>query len=373
MTKSKIVCLFISLYLVRFYFYQSPLPPDWSPSSSVRYVTRITEKPEYSDSKTIVRSGRWYLPVTGYKSVIPGSLVSFEGMVEPKLILGKVTRIKVIDPKLTIISENGAPLPIQMMVWLLNWRENWVSKLQKNLPEPMASLSAGILLGVKASMLQDFYQELVQTGTLHIVAASGYNVMIVGGVVIGALSRWISRGAAIFVGIVSIVGYIVIAGGSASVVRAGIMGSLSLMAYYFGRVAEAKRLLWVTAGIMLLFDPLLVFDVSFQLSLSATAGLLYLEPIIPRWWTDKKGVIQIMLAEYLYPTLAATISTLPVILYHFGRVSYISPLVNILILPAVPLIMLLSAVAVLGGQLFAWIAYVPLAYVVYIIQLLGKS
>ena len=227
----------------------------------------------------------------------------------------------------------------------------------------MSSLAAGILLGVKGQMPYEFYQQLVSTGTLHIVAASGFNVMIVASVLMQVLSKLLAKGWAIAGGVVGIGVYVLLSGASASVVRAGIMGSLTLMAYYFGRPAEARRLLWVTAGVMLLFDPLYLMDIGFQLSFAATAGLLYLAPAMQK-------LPQIpLLKEYLYPTLAASAATIPIILYHFGRVSWISPLVNMLVLPLVPLIMLLSALTLLGGQVVAWLAYVPLSWIVQMIYL----
>lgn len=261
-----------------------------------------------------------------------------------------------------------------------------VGVLEKTLPEPMSSLAAGILLGVKGQMPQAFYEQLVRTGTLHIVAASGFNVMIVASVLMMIMQRLFPRGAAIVAGVAGIWLYVLLSGASASVVRAGVMGSLTLMAYYFGRASEARRILWVSAGIMLIFEPLMMVNVGFQLSVAATAGLLYIGSWIERLHSRRKSSdpcvivgkdpnlrvwIQRFFANYLYPTLSATAATMPVILWHFGRVSLIAPLVNMLILPVVPLIMLLSAFVLLGGQVMAYVAYVPLWYTVWVIRLFG--
>jgi len=131
--------------------------------------------------------------------------------------------------------------------------------------------------------------------------------------------------------------------------------------------------LWVTGALMLIYNPLYIVDIGFQLSFVATAGLLYLEPWIKErgstWFRPYEKVIGGYLADYLFPTLAATIATLPVILWHFGRVSWISPLVNILVLPVVPLIMLLSGLTLVGGQIMALILYAPLAYMIWVIKL----
>lgn len=358
MTRLKIWLVFISLFAWRWASYQSPLPATWTPESKVRFTATILDGAEHTDTKTIVRSGIWYIAVTGYTEIIPGSRVRFEGVVEPKVVMGKVVKITMKDPTFEMIRARHAS-PLQV-------RKRWIDTLQKNLPEPMASLAAGILLGVRSQMPSDFYQALINTGTLHIVAASGYNVNIVAAVIMAGMMTVVSRGWAIGTGVVGIVIYVLLAGASASVVRAGIMGSLTLIAYYFGRPVEARRLLWVVAGLMLLFNPLYIVDIGFQLSFAATAGLLY----IP--FNNQAPNFRGFLANYFYPTLVASVATLPIILYHFGRVSWISPLTNVLILPVVPLIMLLSALSLVGGQVAAWIAYVPLAYLVWVIQTIGK-
>jgi len=223
-------------------------------------------------------------------------------------------------------------------------------------------------------MPRDFYQALVNTGTLHVIAASGFNVSVVAAVLMGVLMRVVSRGWAIGGGIGGIVVYVLIAGASASVIRAGIMGSLTLIAYYLGRPTEARRLLWVSAGIMLLASPLMLLDVGFQLSVAATAGLLYLGPRIQsrfKMLDDRFQFVQSILANYLYSTLAATVATLPIILWHFGTVSWISPIVNLLVLPIIPLIMGMSAGILVGGRVMAWLTYPILAYMVWVIRWFG--
>lgn len=380
MTRLKILFLFISIFVVRWVTLPSPLPVLWTSESEVGYTVTVLSEPEYSDSRTIIRSGIWYISLRGYTKIISGSRVKFQGIVEPKIVLGKVTQIKMMDPKFEIVGDDSTCVGCRLMINLGRWRERWVGILERVLPEPMASLAAGILLGVKGQMPQDFYQSLVSTGTLHIVAASGYNVSIVAAVIMQTMMTIVSRGLAIGIGTVGIIFYVLIAGGSASVVRAGIMGSLTLIAYYFGRPAEAKRLLWLAAGVMLLINPLLIFDIGFELSFGATIGILYLLPWLQTIDSrlQKPVVIKAILANYLYPTLAATIATLPIILWYFGRISWISPLVNILILPVVPLVMGMSAIVIgvgmiapLLGQVVGWLAYVPLIWIVGVIRLWG--
>ena len=385
MKRSKIPLVFISLYIIRWLSLGSSLPPNWTPESKVRFTATVIEQPEYTDTNTIVRVGTWYINLRGYAEIIPGSRVSFTGKVEPKVLGKMTTKIIMMDPTFEVISNTECARSYTagcMRIWLLTLRERWVNVLEKSLPEPMSSLAAGILLGIKGQMPKDFYTALVNTGTLHIVAASGYNVTIVAAVIMNVLNGLVGKTLGVGFGVVGIVVYILIAGAGASVVRAGIMGSLTLVAFYFGRPTQAKRLLYIAAGIMLLLDPVMIFDIGFQLSFLATFGLLYLEPVIRNLKSKilkfSNPGIQGFLAEYLYPTLAASIATLPVILYQFGRVSYISPLVNMMVLPVVPLIMGITAVVIgVGmilpglGQILAFVLYPLLWYMVEVITWWG--
>ncbi len=384
MTKLKIALVFISLYGLRYLSIPSPLPESWTPESKIRFTATITEQPEYSDSKTIIRQGMWYLSIPGYAEIIPGSRIAFVGKIEPKLLGGKVVRIIMMDPIFEVVltkKENHLSIPEKVVIGIQKFRLELVAILEKTLPEPMSSLSAGILLGVRAQMPREFYDALVSTGTLHVVAASGFNVMIVATILMSLFGRVLSRGKAIGAGVAGILFYVVLSGASASVVRAGIMGSLTLTAYYFGREAQARRLLWVTSGIMLLVSPLMIFDIGFQLSVVATAGILYIGPMFSNLAISNIGIRKSkILKDYLYPTLSASAATAPIILFHFGRVSWISPLVNVLILPVVPLIMLLSAIQVGIGmlsldaaQIVAWINYLPLWWIVRVVLLADLS
>lgn len=232
------------------------------------------------------------------------------------------------------------------------------------LPEPHASLAIGVLLGVKRGMPKEFYEQLVNTGTLHIVAASGYNVTVVAGAMLSLIGIVLPRYAAMGISLIGVVVYVVLAGAGAAIVRAGIMGSLGLIGIMLGRIHEARRLLWVTVWLMLIVKPGLITDVGFQLSVSATLGLLYVGEIL------KSQILKFSnwkwIQDYLIPTLAATIATAPVLWWHFGRLSLIGLLVNVMVLPVVPLIMLLAAISLIFAPV-SYLLYVPLWWMVWVI------
>lgn len=326
----------------------------------VRLTVPTVDFPEYSDSVTILRRGKWEVRIKDYVIWEPGEVLAVEGEWDGRRINSDtVTRCQDCENP-----SWGEKLLMMGTSYVRRWA---VTRFEQTLPEPEASLAAGILLGVRRRMPTEFYNELVNTGTLHIIAASGFNVMVVGGAMIAIFSRVIGRAGGIAVGVVGIWLYVLLAVASASVVRAGIMGSLTLMAFYWGRVAEAKKLFGMAAGGMLLVNPLYIVDVGFQLSIAATWGLLYLGPILDaRLKTDHLKIVK----EYLVPTLAASVATAPIILYHFGRVSVLSPWVNLLVLPVVPLTMLLAAVTLVAAPV-AYLLYVPLWGIVSVIRWWG--
>ncbi|MDD3481084.1 MAG: ComEC/Rec2 family competence protein, partial [Patescibacteria group bacterium] len=163
---------------------------------------------------------------------------------------------------------------------------------------------------------------------------------------------------------------------SASVVRAAIMGSLLLLAGKIGRKSSAFNAILVASSVMVFLNPsILIYDVGFQLSFAAVIGIIYLAPHLEKPFVIfGKGLSTIMAG-----TIAAQLLTIPIISYHFGRVSLISLLANILILPFVPILMLLGfLVATIGltslwlASLLAFIPWVLLSYFFLVARELGS-
>ena len=362
MQKFAIVLVCISVLAVRI---GSAANGDLPEGTRVRISIPTIDYPEYTDSLTIVKRSEWELLIKGYIDFIPGEVVEVEGVIDER---GRV----VTEKSETRISQKEIGVADTLLIALSKLRYWAVGRLQKLLPEPHASLAVGILLGVKRNMPRDFYEQLVNTGTLHIVAASGYNVSVVSGAVIGVLSGLVGQRMGVLLGIVSIIIYVILAGSSASIVRAGVMGGLSLIGIVLGRQRDARHLLWVAVFSMLMLKPRLITDVGFLLSVSATVGLLYITPWMQKLEirNSKSETIQKFALDYFYPTLAATLATAPVIWWFFGRVSLIGILVNMLILPVVPVIMLLSALAVVISPI-SYLLYVPLWWMVWVIRFFG--
>ena len=224
-----------------------------------------------------------------------------------------------------------------------------VGGLDTMVPEPESSLGAGILLGVRSSIDPDVSAAFATAGLTHVMAISGWNIAIVGALVARLLDGLRRRvGGRLLVEPITalaIGGYVVLVGSSPSVIRAALMAGALMIGRQAGSRAHAASALMLAALAMLLVAPSVLWDVGFQLSLLATAGLIAFGAPIERRLTR----LPVWLREPVALTLAAQLTTLPVILATFERVSLVAPLANVLVVPLVPLVMLASAVAALVG------------------------
>jgi len=260
-------------------------------------------------------------------------------------------------------------------------KANALQTVYRLFPDPEASLLAGILLGVDNGLPDDLQQAFKDTGTSHIIAISGFNISIIAAIFLSIFGRAFGqRRGAVFAGI-GIIFYTVLVGADAAVVRAAVMGVLALFARHFGRRQDGLVTLFAAALVMCAYNPLYVWDVGFQLSFFATLGLiLYAEPLSQfgkrallavRLPTDTVEKISQPLSDFVLLTLAAQLTTLPIMAYQFGRLSLISFIANPFILPAQPAVMIVGGIAdIIGmiflplGQVFAYAAWPFVAYTI---------
>jgi competence protein ComEC len=254
----------------------------------------------------------------------------------------------------------------------------FLSIINSSLPEPHASLLSGILFGTKATMPKDFYQSLVTTGVLHVIALSGMNISILVSLM-GKLTRsWGNRISAIVTTCLIAV-FVLFVGASPSIVRAAIMGCLTLFAGVLGRRNFPLFILILSGSVMILFDFSLIKSLSFQLSFFATLGILL---------ADKKGECdthggflnqcKTFIKENLRTTLSAQIFTVPIIAVTFHRISLVAPFTNLLTEWVIQPIMILGFLqSLMGyiwlpfGKVIGWVVWVPLEYFIRVIETLS--
>lgn len=268
------------------------------------------------------------------------------------------------NPKVEVSSRNNGSVVKSILFYA---KEKFLEKMGKAIPDPENLLMGGLILGEKASFDQAMRQSFVNTGTIHIIALSGYNVTIV--------AEWIMKlfsafpvNVGIGAGILTVLLFIIMTGGSSTAVRAGIMATLALVARATGRNYDVARALLLAGVLMVLVNPfILAFDVSFQLSFIATIAVIFLAPKVEQyfqWVPEKFG-----LRDIVSVTVAAYVFVMPFILYKMGNLSMVALPANILILPFIPFTMLLGFLTGFSGLIWfifamplGWISYIFLHY-----------
>lgn len=242
------------------------------------------------------------------------------------------------------------------------------------MPFPQSALLSGIILGDKKSLPFFFKKDLQATSTTHIVVVSGQNLTIVAGFIMNLVS-FIGRRKTIALTLLAITFYSVLTGFQVPVVRAAIMTFFALLAQILGKERQGMWILILTAGLMLLYNPNWLFNISFQLSFLATFGVVVVAPIFLDCLKRVPGILK----QDLAVTLAAQIMVLPILAYDFGQISAVGLLANLLVLWSIPAVMIAGFVSlVLGmvniflGQLMGLLPSVLLTYFIYIVEFLAK-
>jgi competence protein ComEC len=239
--------------------------------------------------------------------------------------------------------------PADPGAWLERMRRRAGDALAVVLPEPVAGLAAGIVIGLRDRVDRDLAADFTTAGVSHVVAISGWNIAIVAGAVMAASSR-LHRRRRVVLAVVTIAVYTLFAGATASVVRAAVMAGVALLAREAGRPAIAAAALGWAVTILLASDPAMAMDPGFQLSVLGTAGLIaWADPLEARLRRLVGGRIPAPITESLAISLAAQAATLPVVLATFGRLATVAPLVNLLVVPLIPPLMAGSIVALGAG------------------------
>lgn len=199
--------------------------------------------------------------------------------------------------------------------------------VERSMPEPEASLLIGIMFGSKRLFLTEFNTLLNSSGVSHIIAASGYNVALVSQSIESIGKRLNGRVISVLK-ILCIWGFSIFSGLSSSLVRASSMVTVSLFGYLFGREGNRAVSLILCITVLILLNPFLIYDVGFLFSFVSVTGLMFL----PKCFEYIKSKF---LKESVLTTLTCILFTLPISVMFFGKVSGISLLSNILVVPIV--------------------------------------
>ena len=340
-------------------------------------LSEVTNKSEEAVSKGV--TGKLYVTVPILKStgLYPKQQVEVTGVLyKPKNALnpGAFDFKAYLQKQGAFAGLNGRQLKdfdeeYEWGLWKL--RQKIIKSQVRWLGVPEGPLVSAMVLGSKAVDLPYSTRDLfVQAGLAHSIAASGFHVSLILGLVLGLTNRFTKK-TQFICGSLALILFLSLTGFQPSVLRAVIMGFSALIAIGLKRKVKQLGSLIVAATLLLLFNPLWIWDLGFQLSFLATLGLILTVPAI----TKRLRWLPPTIASLIAVPLAATIWTLPLQLYVFGVVPPYSILLNIIVTPLISVVSIggiISAVAALiwpfSGSVLASVLHYPTDLLIKIVE-----
>lgn len=290
------------------------LSPKYIDGQRLRITSTVYSEPiDYEDTQGVeVENLRAYIP--RYPVVEYGDRVVIEGVVEGN---------KLKTPKVISIEKSS--------VIFVTLRRKLISFIKSSFGEPHASLVAGVVLGSKRGLPKEFWETLTKTSTAHVVVASGMNVTLLAAFLINALAGVVNRRSALFFALGGVWIYAFMAGFDAPIIRAAIMGSIAFGAQVLGRMSTALYALFLSAGVMLVVNPLWLTDLGFILSFAATLSLILFESKVSKK-IERIHHLPSIIRNDLSTSLSAQVLVAPILFFAFGQFNPLSPLINALVL-----------------------------------------
>lgn len=375
MRRAFLPCLFLFLiFLFRFFTYHPA--NTYREGQAVNLVAVLSSQPQISVQSQRFEVERVTIITKRYPGYNYGDKLEISGILEldqrsvstlpTGLLENKGIGLKLYFPEIKLLKPDQG----NMIVGKISlWRQKLIAIYQEFLPEPASSLALGMILGFKAPMSPSFQESLRNVGLTHVVVASGLNITLFAGFLGSFFTLFFRRQLTLPLIFFGISFYALLAGFEPPVIRAALMGGLTLLGQTFGKQSLAVLTLTFVGLAMLIFDPILIFDLGFQLSFLATVGLVLVGPILKQIHILKSISRFPLLGESFLTTLGAQLAVLPLILSSFGYYSFLSLLANTLVLWTVPWVMgfggLVGALGLIFkplGQITAFIIYPFLFY-----------
>jgi len=239
-------------------------------------------------------------------------------------------------PKIKILEKETQK---DFLFLIFSLKDKIKSSIDSHFSEPQGSFLSAVLLGIKYQIPKEIRFWFAQSGIVHILAISGLHVAILCQILLIFFTNvlLISREKAFWPTALLVILFVLLAGIPSSAIRAAIMGLSLIWTQKIGRPQSGKRIVLYAATIMLLLNPkLLSADIGFQLSFLAVLGIGFFYSFFNNIFK------KIPFKEFLSVSLSAQIFVLPLILYYFGNLSLIGVIINIIVLPLMPFIMILG-------------------------------
>ncbi|MBF0478320.1 MAG: ComEC family competence protein [Candidatus Omnitrophica bacterium] len=250
-------------------------------------------------------------------------------------------------------------------------RKHFRRIFDNNFSPDESGLVRALMLGDRTGVPFFISDIFMKTGTTHILAISGFNIAILAVMVLVFLKFFpFHRNIIMSLAVIFLIFNMIMTDMSASVVRATIMASVVLIAFMVERPKDHFNILGVAAFVVLIFDPLYLFDIGFQLSFVCVLSLIVLQPKVKAaaeklLGTPKNKVVS-WLSESLLVSLAVWIGVMPLIIYYFHLISFVSLLANLLI----PFLMSLAMFLAMGVMFFSFFSVYVMKCFVIVLKLL---
>ncbi len=317
------------------------------------------------------QSGRVRIYHNAYPDVSYGDSIAFQG----SLKISRYGRVYASNPKIQSIISNEDVF----FARLFSAKEKILSVFQRTLSSEHAALLSGILLGERSGFSPQFNEAMRRSGTTHIVALSGYNISVIVVLLSAIFFVILPPVLAVPAILVAMLSFIIMTGSEESVVRAGIMGSIALIAHRAGKRYSMRNAIAFAALAMLLWNPFALLSVGFQLSFAALLGIVYLKPLIERALRIHHKSSFLNWKENLIMTISAQLAVMPIIIWTFRSIPLTAIAANVLILETIPFSMIAGAGLGIVGVVsqsaaipLAWIAHIFLSYQIAIINLFSR-
>ncbi len=305
-----------------------------------------------------------FAPAAGWLGLVPGQRIAVDGRLAPA---------QPGDLAVAAVSARGPPT----LIGLPPWWQRLAARIRAGLPRASAVLPTdargllpGLVDGDTSALSPVLAQRFKTAGLTHLVAVSGTNCVIVVGAVLLMLRRlrappWVSASLAA----AALVGFVIVARPSPSVLRAAVMAAIALAALAVGRPRAGLPMVSAAALVAMVWHPAWVADAGFAMSVLATVALLVIAP----GWADglRRRRVPPVLAEGVAVAAAAHLVTVPIIVMLSGQVSLVAIPANVLAEPAVApatILGVLAAVLSLISQPAAtglvWLAGWPVRWLV---------
>lgn len=376
MSRKTAVILLTFIFFTPLYFFRLKIKTAYPFQSGdrIKISGRLTQEPLVQDGKQSFSIKGIYIKMPVSIALHYNDYLEIEGEVYQKGQSGflSINRFYLKNSQLKL-ADSGKGI----VRFLFGFRQRLEKIFDRSLDEPHSSLLAGMVLGSRRRLEPDFYSRLKTSGTLHLIVASGMNISLLAGSLKEFLARFIKRKPALIIGSGAILVYYFIANMEPAISRAGLMAFILYLAEYLGRFSAGFWALLVCAMLLLVLNPLLLFDIGFQLSFMATAGLI----IFGSEWQRKLRlrIFCFRLPAETGETLAAMVLTMPILIINFGSFNPLVLAPNLLVLWLVPHLMVLGLLIIFSGlffwplaRFFSLLAYLPLTYFIKVIDLFGR-